>query len=98
MRYRHADKKLELIDENPGERGGYGENLVKVFRKRMQVIRAATNEADLRQFKSYRFEKLKGDRQHQRSIRLNDQFRLIVEIEPQPEGNVIIIIAIEDYH
>ena len=71
-------------------------NLVKAFRKRMDVIRNAPNENVIRAFKSCRFEKLKGDRRHQHSIRLNDQFRLILEIEKGDRGNVLVIIGIED--
>ena len=47
--------------------------------------------------KSMHFEKLKGSRSHQRSIRLNKQFRLILEIEVE-KRKVAVIIAIEDYH
>jgi proteic killer suppression protein len=77
MRYRHANKTLRRIDEEPGFGGGYGVNLARAFRMRMQAIRAALNENDLRALKSLRFEKLKGERKHQYSMRLNDQFRLI---------------------
>ena len=64
----------------------------------MQGIRAAKDERDLRAQKSWRFEKLKGARSHQYSIRLNDQFRLVLEIEEGSTGKTIIVIAIEDYH
>jgi proteic killer suppression protein len=79
MRYRHANKALRRIDEDPDFNGGYAANLVRAFRMRMQAIRAAANENDLRALKSLRFEKLKGDRQHEYSMRLNDQFRLIFQ-------------------
>jgi proteic killer suppression protein len=70
----------------------------KAFRKRVQAIAAATDERDLYVMKSHRFEKLKGDREHQHSIRLNDQFRLILEIRKGNPKNVIVIVGIEDYH
>lgn len=47
--------------------------------------------------KSLHYEKLKGKRSHQRSMRLNDQFRLIVEIE-EANGRTVVVISIEDYH
>ena len=31
-------------------------------------------------------------------MRLNDQFRLIFQIEGTDEGNTIVVVAIEDYH
>ena len=99
MLYRHADSDLQRLEEDPDFTAGLAENLVKAFRKRMDVIRDAPNENVIRAFKSYRFEKLKGDRRHHyfRS-RLNDQFRLILEIEKGDRGNVLVIIGIEDYH
>jgi toxin HigB-1 len=65
---------------------------------RMQAIRAAVNENDLRSLKSLHFEKLKGDRKDQYSIRLNDQFRLIFDIEKGDRGNTIVVLGVEDYH
>jgi proteic killer suppression protein len=98
MQYRHAHKTLRRIDEVPEFDGGYPIHLVRAFRMRMQAIRAASNENDLRALKSLRFEKLKGDRKHQYSMRLNDQFRLIFEMERSDQGNIIVVLAIEDYH
>ena len=65
---------------------------------RMQAIRAAKNKTDFYALKSLHFEKLKGKRKHQYSIRLNNQFRLILEIEEDKQGNTIVVIDIEDYH
>lgn len=48
--------------------------------------------------KSLDFEKLRGDRKHQYSMRLNDQFRLIFEIDKGDQGNTIAVLGIEDYH
>jgi proteic killer suppression protein len=63
----------------------------------MQAIRSAANENDLRDLKSNHFEKLKGNRKGQYSIRLNDQFRLIFEIEETKGGNRLAIREIADY-
>ena len=64
----------------------------------MAWIRSADDERDLYQLKSLHYEKLKGDRSHQRSMRLNDQFRLIVELEQNGPEKVVVVVAIEDYH
>ena len=48
--------------------------------------------------KSLHFEKLKGDRQEERSMRLNKQWRLIVKIIPDTPKNRVAVLAIEDYH
>ena len=68
------------------------------FRRRLQAIRAAVNENDLRALKSLHFEKLKGDRKEQCSMRINDQFRLVFTIEKGKQGNTLVILGIEDYH
>ena len=47
--------------------------------------------------KSLHYEKLKGRRAHQRSMRLNDQFRLILEIEIVND-RTIVVVSVEDYH
>ena len=64
----------------------------------MEFIRAADNENALRAMKSYRFERLKGERSPEYSIRLIDQFRLVFQIEAGAGGNRLVILAIEDYH
>ena len=74
------------------------EAVTAAFRKRMQVIRAAKDERDFRQLKSLRYEKLKGDRSHQHSMRLNDQFRLILEFEGSGADKTVVVVSIEDYH
>ena len=77
---------------------GLAPGIVKAFRSRVQGLRAAADERDLYAIKSWRFEKLKGKRQHQCSIRLNDQFRLILEIVQEGEVKRLQIVSIEDYH
>ncbi len=72
--------------------------IVRAYRRRMQSIRAAGDERDLYVFASWRFKKLAGDRSHQRSIRLNDQWRMIVEIKEETAPHGMLIVGIEDYH
>lgn len=72
--------------------------VVRAYRQRIQAIRAAVDERDLYVFASWRFKKLAGNRSHQHSIRLNDQWRLIVEIGKSQPLKVMKIMAIEDYH
>jgi|SRR5579864_2656853 len=98
MRHRHGDKTLKRVDEDPGFSGGYSWAIVRPFRMRMQSIRSAADENDFRALKSLHFEKLKGQRRGQCSMRLSGQFRLILEIAKFPEGNECVIRAIEDYH
>lgn len=72
--------------------------LLKVYRKRVNLIAVAPHRQVLYAFTSLRLEKLKGDRKHQHSIRLNDQYRLIVEFRQKNKHEKVVIIGIEDYH
>ena len=98
MRYRHANKVLRRLDEEADFSGGYDQTMVRAFRMRMQTIRAVTDETAFYQLKSLHYEKLKGKRTHQRSMRLNKQFWLILEVEKQEGGNVVVVLSVEDYH
>ena len=98
MEIRFADKTLERLYTEPRFDAGFEPGVVKVFRKRIQFILAAPNERDFYKMKSLRFEKLKGDRSHQYSMRVNDQWRLILEFEGEPPNKIVIVVGIEDYH
>jgi proteic killer suppression protein len=98
MNYRHASRKLRKLEEDPDYYGGFAANIVRAFRMRVQLIREAADERDFYALKSLHYEKLKGDRKHQRSMRLNDQFRLVLTIEKGQRGDTIVIVDIEDYH
>lgn len=77
---------------------GFPAPVVRQYRRVLQLIRAAVDERDLYAYKGRHFEKLKGGRSHERSLRLNDQWRLIVQIRGDAPAKVIAIISIEDYH
>jgi len=94
----YKDEKLRKVEIDPNEDCGRGEAVTNGFRKRMQSIRAALDERDFYAQKSLRFEKLKGSRDHERSMRINDQWRLILRLETDDEGRVIVLIEIVDYH
>lgn len=98
MDVRHADKRLERLEVDPRYAAGLGHDIVKAFRKRIALIRAAKDEQDFYSMKSLHYEKLRGKRGHQRSMRLNDQFRLIVEIQRSGDRRTVVVVGVEDYH
>ena len=98
MDARFKDADLDRLETDAGFDAGRPPAIVKKFRQRMQQIRAAQDERDLFSQSSLRWEKLKGNRSHQYSIRLNDQWRLIFEMEGKGSTKTIVIVAIEDYH
>lgn len=98
MNVEFATDELDRLEVEPEFKAGLPRGVVKAYRKRIQMIRAAKDERDLYRMRSNRFKKLKGDRSYQRSMRLNDQWRLILEVVEARPGNIIRVISIEDYH
>lgn len=93
------DDELQRLYEDPDFRvARLHPDLIKAYRRKMQLIVGAECELDLRAMKSLHLEKLKGDRKGQHSIKLNDQWRLIFRIEARDDGKVVLIIEIVDYH
>jgi proteic killer suppression protein len=98
MEIEFRNEDLDRLETELKYTAAFAPGVVKAYRKRIQAIRAAKDERDLHATKGNHFEKLKGDRAHQHSLRLNDKMRLIVEIERGEPKNTILIIGIEDYH
>lgn len=97
MEVRFADRRLARLETDASFSFGLARPVVRAFRKLMQFIRAAPDERDFYAMKSLHYEKLQGRRSHQRSMRLNDQFRLVIEIE-QVGHKRIVVVSVEDYH
>ncbi|MBM3300674.1 MAG: type II toxin-antitoxin system RelE/ParE family toxin [Deltaproteobacteria bacterium] len=97
MEVRFKDEALERLEVHPGD-GGYPAGLVRVFRKRIAMLRAADDERVFYGLKSLHYEKLKGARDHQRAMRLNDQWRLVLEFEREGTQRAVVVVGIEDYH
>ena len=93
-----ADEELDRLETDPGVDAGLPVGVVKSYRKVTGWIRAAQDERDLRQMRSLRFEKLRGNRSHQHSMRLNDQYRLIIELERAGGRSRVVLVEVTDYH
>lgn len=98
MRLQHNDPKLQRVEDDPEKSIGSGEGIDRKFRFLLGYIRAALDERDLYKMKSLHYEKLRGKRSHQRSMRLNDQWRLILELRRERHGKLVVVISVEDYH
>ena len=98
MEVEFRDDSLDRLETDSDSDGGFSEAVVRAYRKRLQAIRAASDERDLYAIRSHRLKKLKGKRAHQHSMRLNDQWRLVLEVKKSRPKNVIVVVAIEDYH
>lgn len=72
--------------------------LVRAYRKVVGLLYEAAHDQELRAFKSLRLEKLKGKREGQSSLRLRGGDRLIIRFRTDPQGRVVVVIEIVDYH
>lgn len=98
MNIEYKSPKLQLLRTDPNYTAGYDHKTIKAFRKRVQFIDSAKDERDFYAMKSLHYEKLKGKRSHQRSMRLNRQMRLILEIKKDRAGNIVVIVNIENHY
>lgn len=98
VEFRFANDDLAKLWSDFRHDGGFGQAVVRVFRRRVQEIQAAPDERTFYQLKSLHFERLKGKRAHQYAVRLNDQWRLILQFEREGATKIAVIIEIEDYH
>lgn len=69
------DKITESVSQGRLPKG-FPADLLKVARRKLGMLEAATDISDLRSPPGNRLEALKGDRAGQHSIRINDQFRV----------------------
>ncbi len=99
MRFSFESDELRRLYTEPDFRvPALGHDITRQFRKKMQFLAAANDERDLYRSRGLRLEKLAGNRVGQHSIRLNDQFRLILRFTTDDAGRVLIIVEITDYH
>ena len=88
-----ADKETEKLFNREFSRKLPGD-IQRIARRKLEVLDAAENLNDLRIPPSNRLEKLKGERAHQHSIRINDQWRICFEWREVGAYEVEIV----DYH
>lgn len=97
MEVSFADESLAAIETDPA-----GTSLplavVNSARKKLHYIRAAPDERSLRNWRSLHYEKLSGKRSGQRSIRLNEQWRMILELDESTNPHKIIVLSIENHY
>lgn len=94
-----ADSDLERLYYEPGfHLLRYGPDLVKAYRRKVTLLGAVCSSLELRQHRALHLEKLQGDLADLYSIRLNKQWRLILNITTDERGEVVIVLEIRDYH
>ena len=87
------DRVTEVVFRGESPKG-FPSDLVKITRRKLGYLDAAIDLRDLRQPPGNRLEALKGDRQSQHSIWINDQFRICFRWTPQGPTDV----EVTNYH
>ena len=98
MRIVFANDSLELVETDDAGKTNLPASVIKVVRRKLTVLRAAIDDRSLKNWKSLHHETLRGDREGQRVIRLNEKYRMVFELDEQYEPPTTMIIAIEDCH
>lgn len=98
MEVEFSDKDLSLVETDQAAETKLPIGLINALRDKLVIIRNATDERTLRNWKSLHYEKLEGRRSGQRSIRINRQWRLVFTIDTKRTPNKITVLAVEDYH
>lgn len=98
MDFEFADRKLQRLYVDRRFNAKMAPEVVTAFRDVMDTIRDAPDEREFYALKSLHFEKMKRSKA-EHSMRLNNQFRLVVQLVEQPTRQKLVrIIGIEDYH
>jgi len=92
------DAGLALIETDKAADTRLPIEVIKSARRKLIALRAATDDRALRNWKSLHYEKLKGDREGQRSIRVNKKYRIVFTLDSESDPQTATILEIEDYH
>jgi|KBSSwiStaDraftv2_1062776.scaffolds.fasta_scaffold719774_2 proteic killer suppression protein len=98
MKVRFGDDRLALVETNQAHRLKLPVQVVQVARRRIRFLREVQDEQDLYSMASLHYEKLTGDREGQRSIRLNGKWRIVLEIDRDCQPLEIVILEISNHY
>jgi len=98
MEIEFDDPDLDRLEVEKEFTAGFAPAVVKGYRKAIGFIRQAVDERDLYAMRGLNFKKLEKDRIGQYTMKLNDQWRLILEIRGEAPSKKIGVIEIVDYH
>jgi toxin HigB-1 len=98
MKVEFADDDLAQICTDQAYRLGLPVAVIRMARFRLIQLEAARDERDLRNLKGLRYKKGKGGRDGTRSIRINDQYRIVFTLSEEDRPPIIRVIEIGDTH
>lgn len=98
MRIEFADERLLLLFTRDAHKLGLPIAVIKAAQLKLYELEQAPDERTLRNWRGLRYKKLGGEREGQRSIRVNDQYRIVFEILNDERPPVIRVLEIDDIH
>jgi proteic killer suppression protein len=98
MEIEFRDRRLALIETDQAAETKLPISVIHSCRQKLVLLRAAMDERALRNWKSPHYEKLQADREGQRSVRINKQWRLVFTLDNTRSPPKIEILSVENYH
>ena len=99
MRFTFADRNLERLYTHGEGAAKFPVEVVNTLLRRVRHIEAAKDERDLRVPPSVHYEQLRGKRYAGKaSLRLNQQWRLILSVEQDAQGKYALIHEITNHY
>lgn len=98
MRIEFADERLLLLFTRDAHKLGLPIAVIKAAQLKLYEMEQAPDERSLRNWKGLRYKKLSGEREGQRSIRVNAQYRIVFEILNDERPPLIRVLEIDDIH
>jgi proteic killer suppression protein len=98
MEVDYKDKKLALLETDQAHQTKLPVSVINSYRRKVIQLMAAHDERDLRNLKGLNYEKLKGNREGQRSIRLNDAWRAVFTLDESVKPPRIEMLEITNHY
>jgi proteic killer suppression protein len=97
MRIAYADTTLALLETDQAGMTQLPVAAIKSARRRLTVLRAAKDDLSLKNWKSLHYETMKGNREGQRSVRVNNEYRMVFNLDEETDPQTITVLMIEGY-
>lgn len=98
MEVDYKNKKLALLETDQAHETKLPVSVIASYRHKVVQLKAAPDERTLRNLKSLHYEKLKGGRAGERSIRLNDKWRAIFLLDESTVPPKITVTEISNHY
>ena len=98
MRIEFADATLSRICTDEAHKLRLPIAVIRAARKKLLLLELAPDERTLRNFKSFNYKRRKGEKNGKRSVRINDQYRIVFTLNDSTVPPTIRILEIRDTH